>query len=216
MLFWRRLGWLVPVILAAVFVGGQLGLNAVKGWGFYESTPLVKPILATLAALLIGISGYVLNSRSAAGYLHESTGKRIDAPSHTFFFVRMELWALIIPVLFIFPHFNELRTYNAQTSYMEDPAVGDIYIVNFREIGLPYGKGFEHGVLKIDAVEDETVTFLVNELLYPKSDSIKYEVENGQVDEPVYYSDQKLELPRSSLTGLREDGIIHSVIRDQA
>lgn len=166
------------------------------------------------AARPSSFSDVVLNSRRATGYVHRETGKRIDAPSHAFFFIRMELWALIIPAIFVILHVSDMRTDEAEASYMEDPAVGDIYTVNFREIDLPYGEGFEYGVLKIDGVDDLIVTFLVNELLCPKPFSIKSEIKKGKVDAPDYYSDKKFELPGSSLAGLKEDGIIHSIIRN--
>lgn len=72
----------------------------------------------------------MLNTQPATGYLHRNTGKRIDAPLHTYFFVRMELWALIISALIVLLSFNDMRTNVAEASFMENPAVGDIYIVN--------------------------------------------------------------------------------------
>ena len=101
LVFWRGLGWLVPVIVLGVMILTQLAVDAFYGDGFYTANTWPKSAAVILAALSIGLLGFYLNHVKRGSLVDEETGEALGkAPSHTLFFVPIEYWAVITLALF--------------------------------------------------------------------------------------------------------------------
>ena len=77
--FWRGYGFLVPVIWIAVL----LIVPGMVGEGYYEHHGWPKFLAGLVAAVAIGWAGAKLNA------------SRPQGNKHAFFFLNMEIWALI-------------------------------------------------------------------------------------------------------------------------
>ena len=101
---WRGLGWLVPVLVIAALILTQLSVDALYGDGFYTANAWPKQAAFIVAALSIGLLGFVLNYMKRQMLFDEETGEALGkAPSHSLFFIPIEFWAIIVLALTFWP-----------------------------------------------------------------------------------------------------------------
>jgi hypothetical protein len=101
--FWRGKGWLVPVITIGAFIGTQLAVNSIlNDQDYYTQNTWPKILAGIIAAAGIWISSYNLNSakKSFSGDL-TGESEATMSPQHSFMFIPMEYWALIIIVFIL-------------------------------------------------------------------------------------------------------------------
>ena len=98
MLFiWRGVGILVPIVFVVVFIGlayliKRTGINLP---GYLDLTF----ISVVLFCSITGFIGYWVNYKKRIVEDNYFTGKKDKSPSHTFFFIPVEYWAVIVPVV---------------------------------------------------------------------------------------------------------------------
>lgn len=103
MLVWSGLGFLVIAIVAANAVVAQLITDTVTGdENFYAEHSLPSILSLYLSCLIIYFLGKWLNTRKAKVYIDKQSGEEVVLKNnHTFFFIRMEYWGMIIFVITI-------------------------------------------------------------------------------------------------------------------
>ena len=91
-LIWSGAGILVPIIWFACYFAVALVVGAFTPPGYWEAHNWPKLAGCWLAAPPIGLLGLMLNAPSET---------EADAPrgNHSFFFIPMELWSLVMIVL---------------------------------------------------------------------------------------------------------------------
>lgn len=100
LIFWRGLGWLVPVVSLGAMIMSQLAIDAVYGDGFYTATAWPKDAAVVFTALSIVLLGLYLNHVKRRTLVDEETGEVLGkAPLHSFLFIPIEYWAAIILAL---------------------------------------------------------------------------------------------------------------------
>ena len=97
---WRGFGWLVPIVVLGSFSLIDIAVNSIYGEGFYALNEWPKITAVIVNSLLLAMLGYWLNFKSKQVYIDPETGEEHKSPSHTFFFIPVEFWAVIVPVLF--------------------------------------------------------------------------------------------------------------------
>ena len=80
LIIWRGLGFLVPLI----GIGALLATQSVIGNGYYDSHGWPKFVAGLVAGLLVLLAGCGLNKDRPSGN------------NHTFFFIPVEAWGVII------------------------------------------------------------------------------------------------------------------------
>ena len=101
---WRGLGWLVPVIVFGALILSQLSVDAVYGEGFYTANGWPKQAAFVVAALSVGLLGFVLNHVKRQILVDDETGEALGkAPSHSLFFIPIEYWSIIVLALTFWP-----------------------------------------------------------------------------------------------------------------
>ncbi|MFT3882586.1 MAG: hypothetical protein QM703_23400 [Gemmatales bacterium] len=104
-IFWSGFGFLVPLITIICFVITQATVNAMVGEKHYEANAWPKMAAAIFSAILVGLFGYIFNRTSSKRtVIRPETGERyvITVPNgggHTFFFIPMEYWSVILVIL---------------------------------------------------------------------------------------------------------------------
>jgi RNase P/RNase MRP subunit p29 len=93
-IIWRGLGWIVP----AIFVAGFIILSNIIPDSLHEWK---LAIVIAIPSLIIGIIGYIVNYKKRRIIINEETGEEEKIPSHSFFLIPIEVWAIIIPIVFI-------------------------------------------------------------------------------------------------------------------
>jgi hypothetical protein len=98
-IIWRGFGWIVPVIFVAGFVILSNTIpDTLNEWKL--------AIVIAIPSLIIAIIGYILNHKKRGVFVNQETGKEEKSPSHSLFFVPIELWAIIVPIVFIWAAFS--------------------------------------------------------------------------------------------------------------
>ncbi len=102
-IFWSGLGFLVPVITIICFVITQGAVNAMMGEKHYETNTWPKLAATIFSAILVGLFGYIFNRIPRdRKMVNPATGERETVSTsggHTFFFIPMEYWAVLIVIL---------------------------------------------------------------------------------------------------------------------
>lgn len=105
MLIWRGWGILVPFISSVIIILFHLGLPG--GLIPYEYTDLSTTIGVVVNSLVLWFLGKRLNRPTGDVYIHKETGEEVVIrPNHSFFFIKIEYWAFIIPILGLIVWFN--------------------------------------------------------------------------------------------------------------
>src|SRR5437773_1687891 len=87
---WTRLGFLVPLIaLAAMFAGGALLVAT--------DSPYFLSLFMLIAGGALWFLGRALNNRPGRTLIDKESGQEVVVRrSHTFFWVKMEYWGILI------------------------------------------------------------------------------------------------------------------------
>ena len=101
---WRGFGWLVPVFVMAALIVSQLSVDAFYGEGFYTANAWPKQAALALAAVSVGLLGFLVNHVKRKVLIDEETGEALGkAPSHSLFFIPIEYWAIIVLAVTFWP-----------------------------------------------------------------------------------------------------------------
>lgn len=103
MIIWR--GWGILVLVVVVFFELIANSLVVKPLGIPDHSiyeDIVGYLFFLPSAVVIWFLGKHLNGKKQRVVIDKETGQEITLPvEHTFFFVRMEYWAYILPLLTI-------------------------------------------------------------------------------------------------------------------
>ena len=101
MIIWRGWGILAAIIPFGMLIITELISEAVSGMvDYYQQNSGWLVLLGLLvSSLILWPLGRRLNDRSRA-YTDRETGQQIAVrPNHQLFFIKMEYWAIILPIL---------------------------------------------------------------------------------------------------------------------
>lgn len=104
MIFFSRMGWLVPAIWIAVLSGaGAVPPDMLASYGIQNKAMFVFLAGAIVSAPLMWLIGGMLNKQKQE-YLVKRFGKErvVRMGPHTFYFLPIEYYALIIPAATLF------------------------------------------------------------------------------------------------------------------
>ena len=104
MFAWRGLGFLVPLIFATAVLLVYWPASVITGDpDFYMNNVWTQLCSSIISSVCIYFLGRRLNRKVVQKYIDEETGEEreevIEQNKHSFFFVRFEYWAFIVPVL---------------------------------------------------------------------------------------------------------------------
>lgn len=212
-IIWRGYGWLVPVIAIAALVGTQLSLDSLFGADTYTSNEWAKLVALGVAATGLAITGYVFNFRKRAVFVDEETGEKRKSNSHTFFWIPIEFWAVIVPVLFAVMTYQDAAEKEQFQALLAAPQVNDVYLVDFSEIYEDSDETYRYGAFKVVDVVDREVVMVPSEVGYNLRKGPREASASGEMDKPAYFLEQPLYIDTDGLLELYENGSIYSVIR---
>ncbi len=99
-ILWRGLGILVPIIVIAVFVGLPMAADSVLARSPLSGSGMML-VSTTVSAVLIILLGYWVNYKTRVVETDSHSGDVVKSPAHTFFFIPVEYWALILVSLIV-------------------------------------------------------------------------------------------------------------------
>lgn len=214
MIIWRGFGWAVPVIVIAIFIIIQMSLDAMYGAEYYKANEWPKVMAIVIASLLVGGLGYLLNYKKRTVITDAETGATIKSSSHTLFFIPIEFWAILIPILMFSMEYLSAQDDAQDMAYIESPAVNDKYLVDFTKIFDGTDSTYKFGVMKVSSLSSDGVMVMLSKLAYDKKKGTRKDVSEGKADADSYYlADKPVPFTKAELIELKESDALFSVVR---
>jgi uncharacterized membrane protein YfcA len=97
-IFWRGLGWLVPVLVFGLSLIGNLLCNAIYGDGYYDHHKWPLAVALLIAGAICWFLGQYLKGRSDRIAVDKATGQEfvVNQSRNTLFFIPMHLWGPLL------------------------------------------------------------------------------------------------------------------------
>lgn len=213
-IFWRGFGWAVPVIAFLSLLLVQMSLNEIFGDGYYEANEWTKTAAIITGAVLIGVLGYIVNYRKRTVVIDEGTSVKTKSASHTLFFIPIEFWAVIVPVLFFWAQSVSEEREEKHLSYIESPAVNDLYSVDYTKIYEESDKEFKFGVMKVTSISPVGVEVLLSEIVYDKKSGVRKDIRKKATNKADYFSKDPANFTKDELLSLLNSDAIFTISRD--
>ena len=205
MLIWRGYGWLTPVIAFLGFI-----IAAIFSEAYIKSNDWVVHIAFALGAIFVGAFGYYINTKKRRVLIDEETGEKIKSHSHTFFMIPVQYWGIIIPAFFILSTYLNMQRELNLNSYLEAPAVNDIYLVDTTKIDSKADKKFQFEILKVKTITDSEIEFYESKLLYDR----KKDARKALREEEMEFLTATLTLTKEELLSYKKVDGIYSITRN--
>lgn len=213
MVIWRGWGLLVPVVLFAAFVLAQLGADAAFGEGYYKANDWPKYTALGTSSVLIALLGYLFNIRWRGVVEDPETGETRTAPAHSLFFVPIEYWSVIIPIAGFWLSTSIAETDARELAMIQDPAVGDVYSVDFRELYEDADGEYPYGLLKVVGLSPEGVEVVASQYVYDRRAGVRKALREGEAADPEFFLEDAFVLEGPLLLELLESDAIFAVRR---
>ncbi|MCB9881793.1 MAG: hypothetical protein H6834_08395 [Planctomycetes bacterium] len=169
----------------------------------YETRAWPKLVAGCLAAA----------SAFAWGRLWNRTSRAEGRPTHTFFFVPMEYWGALIPVILGLVTFSEMREHAEGERYLEAPRVNDVYLMDVTRLDERVPEGGPYGAFVIRAIEDETIVMAPSTRTYASLHDLRELCHREEVRAPGFFLEARVEFTRERLRELFDEGVILLVFR---
>lgn len=99
MLIWSRGGILAPITAAFSLILTEYLVNISFNQNYYQDHGWPKFIALSIAGLLCLLLGHILNDEGKT-YINKETGKEVILrKKHSFFFIDIEYWGIIFPII---------------------------------------------------------------------------------------------------------------------
>lgn len=205
---WKGFGWLAPVIFLAAFVDVQLLVDWVMGEGFYTANRWVQIFSIVFVAIVVAGLGLWMNLRDRFSRVDTKTGKKVIAPAHTFLWLPIEVWAIVVPCLFLGYDYFQQEVETQTLAYLETPKVNDVYAVDLSKIFDNEDPIFKYGTLQVITVMDSQVEVRSSSHAYDGKRGVRKDLKNDTAKQPDYYGSQvSLMSIRELLAYYKEDAI---------
>ena len=99
-------------------------------------------------------------------------------------------------------------------NYIESPAVGDLYVVNFEKMIEGANTGYKYGVMRVLQVSEDGVELAISKNGYKRSSSTNKAIRNGATSNPDFFESEPAFLKFGQLKTFRERKAILSVSRE--
>ncbi len=112
-----------------------------------------------------------------------------------------------------------LVTYSAQqdnikeASYIGQPAINDLYIVNFTKLFTDTDPKYKYGVIRIKEISSGEVEFQVSKIAYNKTSGVRKDIRERKAFSDSYYDNKPLYIEIDKLKDVKKSGAIYSIER---
>ncbi|WP_432467871.1 hypothetical protein [Agarivorans sp. Z349TD_8] len=100
-----------------------------------------------------------------------------------------------------------------EVAYIEQPAINDIYIVNFTKIFPQADSKYKYGLIRIKQVSENKIQFQVSQIAYNKAAGARKDIEENKALADSYYDDEPLSFDIKQLKLMKDSGAIYSIER---
>ena len=120
---------------------------------------------------------------------------------------------IIIVFLFLLGMYEVEKTNIRENTYIEQPAINDLYIVNFNKIFTETDPKYKYGLMKIKKVSLGQVEFQVSKVIYNRASGVRKDIRERKTLSESYYEKDFLYIDIDKLKKMKDDGAINSIKR---
>lgn len=224
---WRGLGWLVPAIMIATFIGFE---PISKGLGFNGIDENINQLLTMLTGgVLVALLAYWGNIRNVNTQPEPEHGMVVDGkhkgPSflrrlftgrvHTLFFIPIQYWSVFIIAIGVSSYHSDIREQELTKQFMASPEIGDVYLVNYKLISDDYDDEYPYSAWKVQRFTDQEIVFLVGDYLYSRSYDADKSIRSGEMFPDQIVEEDLSFITREEVREMREQKGILSITRNR-
>jgi hypothetical protein len=103
---------------------------------------------------------------------------------------------------------------SSSDNYVESPAIGDLYVVNFTKIFEQTSSEYKYGVMRVRQTFEDGVELDVSTNAYTRSSGTNKAIRKGETSKPDFFDSEPIFVKNDQLITFRESGAILSVSRD--
>lgn len=107
----------------------------------------------------------------------------------------------------------ESRDAETERRYMENPVVGDMYVVRVSKIFEGGDPDYDYVLMRVESVNAEQIAFKAGNMQYNVSRGPRDDIRSGKAGNPDYFGGEVLMFTIDELRAIRDDGGIHSIHR---
>ena len=164
-------------------------------------------------AIVIAALGLLVNYKKRTVITDEETGNKQKSPSHTLFLVPIEFWAILLPVLFLWLQ-NVTQEKDAENmSYIETPAINDIYSADFTKMDEGADEEYKYGMMKVVSTSPAGVEVSISKIAYDKKSGVSIDIREARQNDASYFYEEPASFTQNELLNLLSTDGIYSVER---
>jgi hypothetical protein len=110
---------------------------------------------------------------------------------------------------------RESREAEQERLYMENPAIGDMYVIKVSKTFEGGDPEYDYALMRVESVDAEQVGFKLAFTHYNIARGPKDDIGDGKADSPDYYDDPVHLFATDELRAIHEDGGIRSIHRKE-
>ena len=100
-----------------------------------------------------------------------------------------------------------------EAAYIEQPAINDLYIVNFTKVFDDTDPDYSYGVMRVKYLSSSQVELQVSKIAYNKVSGVQKDIRNSKTTPDSYYDGDPLYIEIDKLKEMKESGAIYSIDR---
>lgn len=211
MIVWRGFGWMVIAVVIGVVLGMEALVNAGMGdENYYDNHTWPQYTGIAVMSVIILILGFVFNYVNRVEVMDPDTGEVLErSPSHSLFFIPMEYWAAIVPLIMVWNVSAVADRGEQDFEFLNSPRVNDRYIVDINELFEDTQEQYHYVVMCVTDVAEDQITVAVSQYGYEQKLGAIRAIEDGETHllaEGYYYPEREA-FDRADLVELKKQQI---------
>ena len=120
---------------------------------------------------------------------------------------------MIIAILALFVTYTVQQDNAQEAAYIEQPAINDLYIVDFTKIFTDTDPKYKYGILRIKQISSGQAEFQVSQIAYNKTSGVRKDIREGKTSSDSYYDSEPFYIDISKLKTMKDTRAINSIER---
>jgi len=120
---------------------------------------------------------------------------------------------LVITLFVLFVAYAIQQDNINEAAYIEQPAINDLYIVNFTKVFDDIDPDYSYGVMRVKHLSSSQVELQVSKIAYNKTSGVRKDIRKSKTSSDSYYDSEPFYIDINKLKGMKESGAIYSVER---
>lgn len=123
--------------------------------------------------------------------------------------------AFLIACFIAFVVFSVKQDNTKQAQYMNQPALYDIYVVDFTKVFNNTDPEYKYGAMRIKNLSSRHIEFQISQTVYTTTSGVTQDIRDNKTSFDSYYYEKLMSVNISAIKEMKESGAISSIKRKQ-